>query len=105
MQHARTKTVRNGEGLLQVMELLQKTICYFEQPHLLLVEIVWGWALQGDSGARHSGAGTSEIGHSRETLGLGTSGLREECTGRGEEFRARRRVEFNNLTPRVGKNP
>ena len=27
---------------------------YFEHPHPLLVEILWGWALQGDSGL-HSG--------------------------------------------------
>ena len=30
----------------------------------------------------------------RDTLGLGTPGMSEEQTGRGEEFRAGRRVEF-----------
>ena len=38
-----------------------KKIFGFEHPHPLLVEILWGWALQ-----QHSGAGLS-----RETLGLG----------------------------------
>ena len=78
-----------------------------------------GLALWGDSGVGHSrkilGLGTSgtlwvghsrqtlglgtlqgpsRVGHSRDTLGLGTPGMSEEFTGRGEEFRARSRVEF-----------
>ena len=48
----------------------ENKLFYFEHPHPLLVEILWGWALQGDSGAGHSG-----VGHSRETLGLETLGL------------------------------
>ena len=78
--------------------------------------ILWGWALQGDSGAGHSGGWAlqekSEVGHSRETLGLGTPGrlwgwalqgpLRLGTPGmrwdeRGADW-ARRRVELKNLT-------
>ena len=51
---------------------------YFEHPHPLLVEILWGWALQGHSGVRHSretlGGHSKEtgVGHPRDTLELGT---------------------------------
>ena len=58
-----------------------KQLFYFEHPHPLLVEILWGWALQGHSGRAlwgHSGVGHSRekigVGHSRETLGLGLWG-------------------------------
>ena len=67
-----------------------------EHPHLLLVEMLWGWALQGvGTGDRHSGGapglgtagklwawalrrrseGDFGVGHSRETLGLGPAKL------------------------------
>ena len=63
----------------------QPKVFYFEHPHPLLVEILWCWALQGHSGAGHSGdtLGLGTPGDSgqfratlgtRETLGLGTPG-------------------------------
>ena len=58
------------------MEGLQdeKQLFYFEHPHLRDLDLgtLWGWAVQGVSG----------IGHSRQSLGLGTPGV----------DRARRRV-------------
>ena len=58
----------------------QYKLFYFEHPHPLLAEILWGWALQGHSGAGHSGGrlwgwalqGDSGAGHSRTLWGLGT---------------------------------
>ena len=50
-----------------------KKIFGFEHPHPLLVEILWGWALQQHSGAGRS-RGTLRLGF-RETLGLGTGPL------------------------------
>ena len=45
---------------------------YFEHPHPLLVEILWGWALWGHSGVGHE---TLRLGtDSGDTLGLGTPG-------------------------------
>ena len=44
---------------------------YFEHPHPLLVEILWGWALRGHSGVGHSRK-NSGAGHSGNTLKLGT---------------------------------
>ena len=45
-----------------------RKLFYFEveHPHPLLVEILWGWALQGHSGAGHWGQ--SGVGEFRETL-------------------------------------
>ena len=114
---------------LRDLPILNK-LFYFEPPHPLLVEILWGWALQqrlgtlgrlwgwalqGDSGwARWETLGSGDslglrtlgrlwgwasgvvlgwalqgVGHSRDTL----SRPGEEKSS-GEEFRARRRVEF-----------
>ena len=40
---------------------------------------LWNWALQGDSGVGHSREILhSRVGHSRDTLVLGTPGMSEE---------------------------
>ena len=105
-----------------VRDLILKSF-YFEHPHPLLVEILWGWALQdtlgfgppGDFAAGHSretlGFGSSRdsgVGHARDTLELGTPGVdrarrrvpdEEKSSGRGEELS----LKCNNPTPRVGE--
>ena len=71
-----SKTPEALEILLTPKKSKTEQLFYFEYPHPLLVEILWGWALQGDSGAGHSGVGhpreTLGLEHSMETLGLGT---------------------------------
>ena len=99
------------------LSVVQKCF-YFERPHPLLVEILWGWALQGHAGAGHSGdtlglvqlQGDSGAGHSGDNLGVGHRrdtltpgtlwGWALQGTGRGEELS----LTSNNPIPRVGNN-